>query len=549
MRVELEVATRPGLPPRRAAARLVPTRRSRDHTVKVRVGGLKPDRRYCSASRPRRRSSEVGRTQTAPPARLAPADQGRLLRLPGLHVGLLRRLQGSCSTLDPDVVVCGGDYIYDRIYSTRATAGSARTRSAPTATPWRATLARLPREVPPVPHATPTCTSCTGSCRSSPSGTTTRSPTTTSAPCRQGEPARPTTATSRTPSTAGGSSRAGGPGTSTCPRCASARSFRTYRTLRFGRNVELFMCDSRSYREDQPLRRRRASSRASDRRAAQVPRRRAARLAEVAASPRSRRHWKLVGNQLMIMPFEVSAGVKVEVDSWQGYHAQRNELLAHIERSVERRRLPDGRHPHVLRRLGAARRQERARRWPPSSSAARRRRRARPQVLGSTAGGVAARADRAADRRRRPGWPTRGSSTPTRAPTAARSSRSARARSGALPRLARRHHAGGLARRAHARRPPGRPRHAGRRGALGQPSTTLKGSDPLRVWGRGSASVDLDQVCRDDSDRKRRARSITSSPGGTERRTCSTTTTIAGSTSASWRVPCGSRSGDAWPTA
>lgn len=32
----------------------------------------------------------------------------------------------------------------------------------------------------------------------------------------------------------------------------------------------------------------------------------------------------------MIMPFNVAGGVPVEVDSWNGYHAERNELLAHI---------------------------------------------------------------------------------------------------------------------------------------------------------------------------------------------------------------------------
>jgi alkaline phosphatase D len=32
----------------------------------------------------------------------------------------------------------------------------------------------------------------------------------------------------------------------------------------------------------------------------------------------------------MIMPFNVSTGVPVEVDSWNGYHAERNDLLAHI---------------------------------------------------------------------------------------------------------------------------------------------------------------------------------------------------------------------------
>ena len=50
LRVELEVARDPGFR-RVVLRRLVPTRASRDHTVKVRVGGLKPDRRCYPGQR------------------------------------------------------------------------------------------------------------------------------------------------------------------------------------------------------------------------------------------------------------------------------------------------------------------------------------------------------------------------------------------------------------------------------------------------------------------------------------------------------------------
>jgi alkaline phosphatase D len=106
-------------------------------------------------------------------------------------------------------------------------------------------------------------------------------------------------------------------------------SFRTYRRLRFGRNVELFMCDSRSYREDQPC----GGASLSPCGELEVPRKYlgAEQLAWLKDGlARSPAHWKLVGNQLMIMPFYAAPGVPVEVDSWQGYHAERNDLLAHI---------------------------------------------------------------------------------------------------------------------------------------------------------------------------------------------------------------------------
>ena len=95
------------------------------------------------------------------------------------------------------------------------------------------------------------------------------------------------------------------------------------------------MCDSRSYREDQPC--GGGSFVPCDDAA---PREYLGASSSSAGSrtglERSPSTWKLIGNQLMVMPFEVAAGVKVEVDSWQGYPAQRSELLGHIEqRGIE----------------------------------------------------------------------------------------------------------------------------------------------------------------------------------------------------------------------
>jgi alkaline phosphatase D len=113
------------------------------------------------------------------------------------------------------------------------------------------------------------------------------------------------------------------------PSLRFGRSFRTYRKLRFGRNVELFMCDSRSYREDQPC----GGSGFKPCSDQDLPRKylgteQLGWLKSGLAG--SQANWKLVGNQLMIMPFNVSGDVPVEVDSWNGYHAERNDLLAHV---------------------------------------------------------------------------------------------------------------------------------------------------------------------------------------------------------------------------
>ena len=106
-------------------------------------------------------------------------------------------------------------------------------------------------------------------------------------------------------------------------------SYRTFRNLPYGRTVELFMLDCRSYREDQPCGGG-SFTRCTD----DSPRKYLGdqQLAWVKdrlkSSPAT---WKLVGNQLMIMPFDVAGGVQVEVDGWNGYRAERRDLLTYVE--------------------------------------------------------------------------------------------------------------------------------------------------------------------------------------------------------------------------
>ena len=51
---------------------------------------------------------------------------------------------------------------------------------------------------------------------------------------------------------------------------------------------------------------------------------------------RSDSRWKILGNQLMLMAFDLAPGVPVVQDSWEGYQAERAELTNHIiDRGVE----------------------------------------------------------------------------------------------------------------------------------------------------------------------------------------------------------------------
>jgi alkaline phosphatase D len=326
-RVRLEVARDEGF--RQVVARRdVPVTALRDHTAKVRIGGLAADERYFYRFHTRTTQSDVGRTQTAP----AP-DSTRPLTIAyfacqdfssGFY-GVYRRLLAA----DPDVVICGGDYIYDRIYSESGyggarpdTVGSGPDSVARTLAQYRAKyrlyrtdpdLRELHRLVPLVPQwddheVTDNYVGTLGDGREEPAD--------------DGEAAD---RFDRQRILAGWRAWH-----EHMPAQRLDRGYRTFRSLRFGRTAELIMLDSRSYRDDQPCGGG-AITRCDD----QAPRKylgteQLAWAKERLASSPAR--WKVVGNQLMIMPFDIAAGIKVEVDGWNGYPAERRDLLTSLER-------------------------------------------------------------------------------------------------------------------------------------------------------------------------------------------------------------------------
>ncbi len=103
-----------------------------------------------------------------------------------------------------------------------------------------------------------------------------------------------------------------------------------YRRLPLGANAELFLLDERQYRDDQPCK---------DEFFVPCP--------EAESEPRrflgntqlewlkrglrnSGATWRLVGNQLMIMSFELARGAQITKDSWDGYGVERRELMSYI---------------------------------------------------------------------------------------------------------------------------------------------------------------------------------------------------------------------------
>lgn len=103
-----------------------------------------------------------------------------------------------------------------------------------------------------------------------------------------------------------------------------------YQTIRLGRHAEVFLTDQRQYRSPQPC-------------ADQI----AVPCAEAASAGRtmlgatqkawfkdalkaSRATWKLWGSEVMLMGWDSAPGVQLNQDGWDGYKAERTEILEHV---------------------------------------------------------------------------------------------------------------------------------------------------------------------------------------------------------------------------
>ncbi len=104
---------------------------------------------------------------------------------------------------------------------------------------------------------------------------------------------------------------------------------RLYRGLRFGKNVDLLMLDQRQYRDDQPCNDAVAPACADYDRPRDFLGRQQMKWTKdrLAASPAA---WKIIGNELTMMPTKVLGDSFYTFDGWQGYPREREELLKHI---------------------------------------------------------------------------------------------------------------------------------------------------------------------------------------------------------------------------
>jgi alkaline phosphatase D len=102
-----------------------------------------------------------------------------------------------------------------------------------------------------------------------------------------------------------------------------------YRRLSFGSTVDLIMMDQRRYRANQPFDDGVVPPGPGwdDPRAFLGAKQMAWAKDQLSASKAT---WKVMGNEVMIMPTKVTGGAYYTFDSWQGYPDEREELLTHI---------------------------------------------------------------------------------------------------------------------------------------------------------------------------------------------------------------------------
>ncbi|MEX2194969.1 MAG: alkaline phosphatase D family protein [Thermoleophilaceae bacterium] len=109
--------------------------------------------------------------------------------------------------------------------------------------------------------------------------------------------------------------------------------YRLHRTVPLGRTVELFLTDQRQFRDDQPC----GDDlfvpclEAGDPGRTYLGREQREWLKDELV--RSRATWKVIASQLMLMSLDEAPGVPINKDSWDGYADERREVLEHVRRN------------------------------------------------------------------------------------------------------------------------------------------------------------------------------------------------------------------------
>lgn len=301
----------------------------RDYTVHARLGGgpLKPGEQYFYRFFTRNQTSPVGRFRTArPPDSRQPVRVG-FFSCQDWQSGYYTAHAGLAAEPDLDLVVCLGDYIYERNFfdgPRRDDLGANRDGEVQTLDEYRAKY-RLYRSDPNLQamhQAHPAIAiwddhEVEDNYTADKPGEQTSDPRVSFAERRR---AAYLAFFENMPQA----------------RIRPERN-RIYRRLSLGRHADLFLLDERQYRDDQPCNDRLIAPPCPE---AEQPGRKLLGTAQKEwlkrELERSRATWKLIANQVMIMALDFPQGNPIFLDGWDGYAAERRELMGHVrDRRIE----------------------------------------------------------------------------------------------------------------------------------------------------------------------------------------------------------------------
>ena len=328
--VTLEVAKDQGFD-RVVERRRVVARRRQDFTVHAQVGGLDPGERYFYRFDTGPRSSEIGKFTTLPPP-----DSRRPIRI-GIfscqdwEAGYYTAHAGLADEDDLDLVVCLGDYIYERSFYGEEgvredNLGANNDGEVQTLEEYRQKYSlyhsdpnlKALRAAHPILAITDDHEVEDNYAGTLP-GEATLDPRVEFMRRRRNGYRAYFEHMPFVPS--------GGSG-------AQAR-FRNYRALRLGRNADLILLDQRKYRDDQPC----GGEIPPEPPCTEEERNDPDRTLLGSAQEKwlrkrlrsSNATWKLIGNQAMAMALDVPKEQPINVDQWDGYGAEREDLCNFIQ--------------------------------------------------------------------------------------------------------------------------------------------------------------------------------------------------------------------------
>jgi alkaline phosphatase D len=324
-RVTLEVATDPHF--RHVVHRAQPTAdKNRDFTVHTRVAGLKPSHEYHYRFHTKHKNSRVGTFRTLPPA-----DSDQQLRIgfyscQSYEAGYYTALAGLAKEKDLDLVLCLGDYIYEHHYYPGPDArldrtGKNKDGDVQTLAEYRQKYRfyQTDKDLQALHAAYPFVTiwddhevedNYAGS----------------SADSKQSDPTLENSGYPRR--VPFGERRKNGYKAffEAMPRMP-AKGNVIYGSIQLGKMAELYLTDERQYRDPQPCQDVLLTPCPDDLKPGRTYLGAKQKAWLKGAVPKSKARWNLLASETMMMALDSSPGSHANQDQWDGYSAEREEIL------------------------------------------------------------------------------------------------------------------------------------------------------------------------------------------------------------------------------